>query len=435
MEDVTKLKISNVEKERLLIKNLNNRPNAMATYGQAKMSSTEAKDIFDKQFEFLTERFNNMADSVAAVDNKLDEQDKKLESGAFIPKKGVDYYTPDDIKDFEAIIAAKASNLGGFIPISPAPLFESGADVNNTTAKVTSVTNNGGVHIVQFNNTPEEMVDGGFETYKNSESVVPLFSFSKGNNGWSGLNFGVENTGIARCAKVYSDPSGSHSGVNYIEVWGRYSSLCKSLKLKPYTNYTLSFWQKGTHGSYFDNISVAAKAYDGDVIYQNVGGALRCDFNNPKYQVLYNRGTPNLSDAVIESTGVWQKFEIHFNTLSNEYVDIFIYFGDNSWQPLFFDDFSIKEDIGEEFIAVYEAGVDVPSEVAAGSVFYVERDNGRVFTRFEYASSVAIQKVYDYVESLSGAIYKKLENDVGDISTALDNITALQNSLIGGENK
>ena len=73
MEDVTKLKISNVEKERLLIKNLNNRPNAMATYGQAKMSSTEAKDIFDKQFEFLTERFNNMVDSVAAVDNKLDE--------------------------------------------------------------------------------------------------------------------------------------------------------------------------------------------------------------------------------------------------------------------------------------------------------------------------------------------------------------------------
>ena len=73
MEDVTKLKISNVEKERLLIKNLNNRPNAMATYGQAKMSSTEAKDIFDKQFEFLTERFNNMVDSVAAVDDKLDE--------------------------------------------------------------------------------------------------------------------------------------------------------------------------------------------------------------------------------------------------------------------------------------------------------------------------------------------------------------------------
>lgn len=73
MEDVTKLKISNVEKERLLIKNLNNRPNAMTTYGQAKMSSTEAKDIFDKQFEFLAERFNNMADSVAAVDNKLDK--------------------------------------------------------------------------------------------------------------------------------------------------------------------------------------------------------------------------------------------------------------------------------------------------------------------------------------------------------------------------
>ena len=76
MEDVTKLKISNVEKERLLIKNLNNRPNAMATYGQAKMSSTEAKDIFDKQFEFLAERFNNMVDSVAAVDDKLDKLDE-----------------------------------------------------------------------------------------------------------------------------------------------------------------------------------------------------------------------------------------------------------------------------------------------------------------------------------------------------------------------
>ena len=71
MEDVTKLKISNVEKERLLIKNLNNRPNAMATYGQAKMSSAETKEVFDKQFELAVERHNNLCDKVENLDETV----------------------------------------------------------------------------------------------------------------------------------------------------------------------------------------------------------------------------------------------------------------------------------------------------------------------------------------------------------------------------
>ena len=74
MEDVTKLKISNVEKERLLIKNLNNRPNAMATYGQAKMSSTEAKDVFDKQFELTVKRHNELCDEVGAIAEEVERE-------------------------------------------------------------------------------------------------------------------------------------------------------------------------------------------------------------------------------------------------------------------------------------------------------------------------------------------------------------------------
>lgn len=74
MEDITKLKISNVEKERLLIKNLNNRPNAMATYGQAKMSSTEAKDVFDKQFELTVKRHNELCDEVGAIAEEVERE-------------------------------------------------------------------------------------------------------------------------------------------------------------------------------------------------------------------------------------------------------------------------------------------------------------------------------------------------------------------------
>ena len=452
MEDARKYKISETEKNRLLIKNVNDRPNAMATFGKAKLTPEQTKDLFDKQFEILVERHNGLCDEAATVLGEVDEKMKahdeviretdevkneletKLENGEFTPKRGIDYYTPEDVEGFEAIIAAKASNLGGFIPISPAPMWESGANVNKTTATITSVVANGdGSHSVVFNQTREELVDGGFESYKDGESIVPLHTFSKGANGWTGLNFGIiDSQGELRFAKVHTDTSGSHSGGNYIEVWSRWSSLCKSIKLKPFTKYNLSFWQRGVAGAKFNNITVAAKAYDGDVIYKDVGGALWCDHEDPRYQVLYNRGDDNLTDATIGETGVWQNFSIEFKTEENEYVDIFIYFGANSFQFFFFDDFSVREVLGEEFVASYAAGVSGPPEVAVGSVFYVERDNGRAFVRFDYASSIAIQQVYDYVESLSGAVYKKLEDDVGDIAAALDELHNYAESLIGG---
>ena len=361
------------------------------------------------------------------------EQGAKGEDG-YTPQKGIDYWTPADVDSMESILRVKAANIGGFVPVT-APIFDSGADINKTTVTVSSVTSNDdGSHTVSFNQKEEMFDDGGFEQYHHGESIVPLNSFSKGENGWTGLNFGTYNTGILRAATVCSyDEGESHSGRNCIEVWGRYSSLCKSIKLKPYTEYTLSFWQRGIATSQFNNISVAAKAYDGDVIYKEVNGAYWCDTENARYQVLYNRGTPNLNDAVIQNTGVWQKFEINFTTRENEYVDIFIYFGDNSWNYFYFDDFSVTEALDEEFTASYGAGIEVPPEVAPGSVFYIERDNGRVFTRFEYASSFAIKELYKYTEQLNREAFEGLVKEIGDISSALDSIIAIQEILMGGK--
>lgn len=343
-------------------------------------------------------------------------------------------WTEEDAKSIEDIVKKKSAMIGGFIPVD-APLWDSGADLNKTTVTVTDIVeNNDGRHSVTFNRKEELFTDGGFEQYSGGKSIVPLNSFSKGENGWSGLDFGTPNTGIVRFAEVRTAqaPGESHSGDSYIEVWGRYTSLCKSIKLKPFTKYTLSFWQKGVATAKFNNITVAAKSYDGDVIYKNLSGAYVCNHDDARYQVLYNRGDDNLSDAIIQNTGVWQKFEIDFTTRENEYVDIFIYFGDNSWQYFFFDDFSVTEAVGEEFTASYSAGVEVPPEVAVGSVFYVERDNGRAFTRFEYASSFAIKELYKYTEELNRAAFEDLTKEIGDISSAFDELHTYAQSLIGG---
>lgn len=79
MEDAKKYKISETEKNRLLIKNLNDRPNAMATFGKAKLSPDQIKDIFDRQFEILVERHNGLCDETGAVldnvEQRMTEQD------------------------------------------------------------------------------------------------------------------------------------------------------------------------------------------------------------------------------------------------------------------------------------------------------------------------------------------------------------------------
>ena len=408
-----------------------------AMFDDASVDATLAQQIHNEINEFgeVVKAFGERLDEHEEVyeDTKAlkEEIETKLENGEFTPKRGIDYYTPEDVEGFEAIIAAKAANLGGFIPISPAPLWESGANVNKTTATITSVVANGdGSHSVTFNKKSEALTDGGFENYAIGDSLVPVDSMSKGANGWTGFSFS-SNTGRYATVTLGSSNGESHSGNAYIRVMGAWSSLCKSVKLKPYTKYNLSFWQRGVAGKKISSIVACAKAYDGDVIYRTSSGAVVCDTSSSEYQVLYNRGGDNLNDAVIQQTDVWQKFSVDFTTQDREYVDICIYFAGASTE-FCFDDFSITEVLGEEFVTSYAAGVSVPPEVAVGSVFYVERDNGRAFVRFDYASSIAIQQVYDYVESLSGAAYKKLEDDVGDIAAALDELHNYAESLIGG---
>ncbi len=96
MEDLKSVKISETEKNRLLIKNVNNRPNAMTSFGKAKLTAEQTKDLFDKQFELMVARHNGLCDEtgqilgivgeiiteqntkLAAQNTKLAAQDEKL---------------------------------------------------------------------------------------------------------------------------------------------------------------------------------------------------------------------------------------------------------------------------------------------------------------------------------------------------------------------
>ena len=80
MDDIKNLKISETEKERLLITRLNNRPNAMATYGQAKLTPEQMKEVFDQQFKLIVDRYNSLCDMLALLDDTY-ATDKQLEAG------------------------------------------------------------------------------------------------------------------------------------------------------------------------------------------------------------------------------------------------------------------------------------------------------------------------------------------------------------------
>ena len=54
------------EIRKLLIANYNDRPNAVASFGTAKLNSRDVKEIFDKQFKFLAEKHNALASGTAA---------------------------------------------------------------------------------------------------------------------------------------------------------------------------------------------------------------------------------------------------------------------------------------------------------------------------------------------------------------------------------
>lgn len=61
--------ISASDLKRLSIKNVNNRPNALATYGQAKMNATEAKELFDRQFELVAAKFNELCELISKLND------------------------------------------------------------------------------------------------------------------------------------------------------------------------------------------------------------------------------------------------------------------------------------------------------------------------------------------------------------------------------
>lgn len=78
--DFSPAKISEAEKNRLLIKAVNDRPNAATSYGKAKLNSTETKDIFDKPFEMNVERHNALVDKVIELQAEVRDAIEKHES-------------------------------------------------------------------------------------------------------------------------------------------------------------------------------------------------------------------------------------------------------------------------------------------------------------------------------------------------------------------
>lgn len=58
-----KYRITDAEAAKVLIKNVNDRPNALATYGEAKKTPTQVKDLFDRQFMLVKEKHEALADA------------------------------------------------------------------------------------------------------------------------------------------------------------------------------------------------------------------------------------------------------------------------------------------------------------------------------------------------------------------------------------
>ena len=68
-----KYRITDAEAAKVLIKNVNDRPNALATYGEAKMTPTQVKDLFDRQFLLVKEKHEALADVVEETEETVGE--------------------------------------------------------------------------------------------------------------------------------------------------------------------------------------------------------------------------------------------------------------------------------------------------------------------------------------------------------------------------
>lgn len=75
-------RITEAEAARVLIKNANDRPNALATYGEAKKNSNETKDLFDRQFELVKQKHNELNEEVGREIGTMDERVREAEAVA-----------------------------------------------------------------------------------------------------------------------------------------------------------------------------------------------------------------------------------------------------------------------------------------------------------------------------------------------------------------
>lgn len=81
-------KITEAEAQRVLIKSVSDRPNALMTYGEAKKDANETKDLFDRQFQLMRERHNLLNDEVVQevkllreeAEEEAKETDEKIEA-------------------------------------------------------------------------------------------------------------------------------------------------------------------------------------------------------------------------------------------------------------------------------------------------------------------------------------------------------------------
>ena len=391
------------ESEATAISNMLISEQARVTAEKLRVAAENVRAASATRMNEATDRANEISQT---LENKLASGEFKGEKGepgekGTTPVYGVDYWTPEEQEAIERIVVDKSSMIGGFLPVN-APVWESGVKPKNELAKITEINVSGGKCIVTFNENEEMLTDGSLESYNAGTSLVLLNNSSKSEYGWSGINFDGSST---RYANVVSS-STSHSGSKVLRVKSPYSSLWKSLKLKPNTDYTFSFWCKGSAGDHFSNIVVAGRATEGDVCYSNSGGAFICNKNAPEYRILYDMWY-HAGDAgeCLEKSDTWQKFSLNFSTCDEEYVDICIYFG-TSYGIFYFDDFSIQEVLGERFTATYNANeVSGYDWLKVGSYFLVDCHSTH-FSRFEYASSLAIVKLYRHISDSAKTAYQ-----------------------------
>lgn len=75
MADINSAKILQSERERLYIRNVGDRPNAMNSYQKTKMSAQDVKKLFDDQFDFLADKHNVLYDEVIGAEGERQEME------------------------------------------------------------------------------------------------------------------------------------------------------------------------------------------------------------------------------------------------------------------------------------------------------------------------------------------------------------------------